>query len=464
MTQQLIPYKKIHFIAIGGIGMSALARIFLDCGHIVSGSDRQLNNITNSLQDSGAIVYEGHDAKQVEDADLVVFSSAIRPNNVEILEAKRLNIPIWHRLELLAALIAVRESIAVTGTHGKTTTSSMLACILYDAKLDPTAILGGEVAALGGNSRYGQGNHLVAEADESNGLFVKLSPKHAVILNIEPDHLDHYASFAEIEQSFHDFAKKVPANGNIVLGIDCPSCHILAEKLIKEGKQVITCALNGPADYNARDIKPNPNIGGISFLVDKKGNELGRVQLIVPGKHNVQDALCALAMALELGVSFEDCQSALSRFTGSLRRFQKVYSDNGVQIYDEYSHHPTEIRAALRAGRDFETKRLIAVFQPHLYSRTRLLLKDFASSFAEADLIVLTDIYGSREDPQPGIDGTLLYEAIRRVMPDKKLIYQRDKKRLARTLQHLIKPGDLVLMLGAGDINSISQELKSYLN
>ncbi len=437
---------SVHFIAIGGIGMSALAKILLQMGYEVSGSDIADNNITDTLRGLGARITIGHCEENVGHADLVVVSSAIRKENPELVAASERGIPIWHRADLLAHLMEKQESIAVTGAHGKTTTSSMLTLVLLKNRFDPTAVIGGELEQLGGNGALGHGRYLVAEVDESDGTFLRLKPTIAITTNIEADHLDHYQTLENIIDAFVQFLGNLPEDGLAVLGVDDGNVRDIISRVRCPR---LTYGLDHPADLTATEIELTPF--GSRFGVVLHGELLGSVELKVPGKHNIQNALAVIGVSLQLGLRLPEIASALIEFRGAKRRFQLLGEAQGIRVVDDYAHHPTEVRAALAAAKTTNAKRVVAVFQPHLYSRTRFLQDAFGQSFGDADLVVITDIYGSRELPQEGVTGELIVEALYR--HDKRpVIYVEDKHDIPKKLLEVTLPGDLVMTMGAGDI------------
>ncbi|HZW49861.1 MAG TPA: UDP-N-acetylmuramate--L-alanine ligase [Bacillota bacterium] len=457
--ENLDQYKKVHFIAIGGIGMSALARILLGRAIAVSGSDENESHITDDLRRLGAVVYCGHKAEQLGDAQLVVVSSAIKYENAEVEEAKRRGIPIWHRSKMLNALMAEKESITVAGAHGKTTTSSMLTMVLLAAGKKPAAILGGELPQIESNACWGEGRYLVAEVDESDGSFLNLRCNYAVITNIEADHLDYYQSLYHIEQAFVTYLNQLPAKGFALLGIDSDSVRKIVPQLTCS---YITYGFSTDARLQAKQIVLQS--GRSKFQVIMDHTILGEIELQVPGKHNIQNALAVIGMCLQLGLTMPEIQQGLAAFTGSKRRFEKIGSFRDITVIEDYAHHPTEIRAALAAARTFQPKRLIVVFQPHLYSRTRNLRNEFGKAFFDADLVVLTDIFASREKrPEPGVNGEMLLNAVNELDPQRQVIYIADKKQLPQQLAPLLLPGDMVIFMGAGDVNQFGMPLLKKL-
>jgi UDP-N-acetylmuramate--alanine ligase len=446
--------KKIHFIGIGGIGMSGIAEILLDQGFSVTGSDKQLSEITERLEKLGAKIYEGHSPEHIEpDVDVVVYSSAVKMDNPEVQEAIRRKIPLIRRAEMLAELMRLKYGIGIAGTHGKTTTTSMVGLILIEGGFDPTVIVGGVLRDLGGtNARLGHGNFIVVEADEFDRSFLQLTPTIAVITTLEPEHLDCYGSVEELKNAFIDFANKVPFYGFVVLCLDEPMIQDIMPKI---KKKIVTYGLNAQADVQAID----PEFSGrkASYTLIYKGKDYGRINLQVPGIHNIKNSLAGIAVGMELGIEFEKIKKAVERFRGVYRRFEIRAEVNGIIVVDDYAHHPTEIRAVLQAAKDGWKRRVVAVFQPHLYSRTRDFYLDFGRSFFNADVCVLTDVYPAREEPIEGVSGKLIADAARD-FGHKDVHYVPNKMELADYVLGLVKSGDMVIFMGAGDITKICGE------
>jgi len=440
--------------------MSALARILIGRGMDVRGSDEKESHITQDLGKKGATIYIGHKKDQIRDAELVIVSSAIKYENEELEEAKRLGIPIWHRSDLLKALMNEKISIAVTGAHGKTTTSSMLTTLLIHAQKKPAAILGGELSLIEGNSCWGEGAFLVAEVDESDGSFLHLHSPYVIITNIEADHLDHYGNLEAIENAFVTYLNQIPSNGLAILGIDSPSVRKILPKLTC---RYHTFGFSNDADLQGREVECYH--GGSESKVYWRGDFLGLVQLTVPGEYNVLNALAATTIALEIGVSLAEIQEGLMQFKSSKRRYELIGTQRGITIIEDYAHHPTEVRALLAAAKTESCKRVVIVFQPHLYSRTRNFKDDFGQAFTNADLVVMTDVFASREKrPEQGISGATLVEAIAQWDPARRVVYIPNKNDLVNELIPLLKMGDLVLFVGAGDINQMGIELNQVLS
>lgn len=458
--------KKVHFIGIGGYGMSGLARVLLAAGARVSGSDVRASDRTRWLETCGARVHIGHDARHVDGADLVVYNTDVPGDNVELQAARRAGLPVWHRSQVLAALLNGRRGIAVTGSHGKTTTTAMTGLVLVAGGLDPTVLVGGEVPEFGtATARIGGGEWLVAEACESDGTFLRYRPEVAVVTNVEPEHLDHYeGDFARLLDAFARFLEGVRPGGFIVACGDHPAVGEVLDRLEPGDRRVIRYGVEASGcDLVARDIEAGPE--RTRFTAWYRGRPLGEVNLVVPGQHNVLNALAALAVGLELGVPFEEAAAALAGFRGAKRRFQVLYDRDGILVVDDYAHHPTEIRATLRAARQRRAPggRIIAVFQPQRYSRTRLLMDEFARAFGDADLVILTEIYAPPgERPIPGVSSAVLAERIA-AQDGRPVRLMGDREELIEHLLATVRPGDVVLLMGAGDIWMAARELARRL-
>ena len=450
--------QHIHFVGIGGIGMSGIAEVLLNLGYQVSGSDTKETEVTRRLGSLGAKVSYGHRRENLKEADVVVTSSAIRKGNPEVEAAEERFIPVIPRAEMLAELMRMKIGIAIAGTHGKTTTTSLISTVLAAGGLDPTVVIGGRLNSIGSNARLGQGEYLVAEADESDGSFLKLMPTIAVVTNIDPEHLDYYKGIDEIKETFLSFLDKIPFFGLAVLCLDHPNIQSLLPRL---KKRFTTYGLTTQADYQAKEIV----FEGLStsFDVVHRRRELGRLSLRMPGLHNVYNALATLATAFELDIPFQVVQETLRDFSGIQRRFQIKGEKKGILVVDDYGHHPVEIVATLKAARTGWAKRIIAVFQPHRYTRTQALFKDFLTAFYDADVLILTDIYPAGEDRIEGVESKALFEGLREY-GHKDVTYLSDKKEVVEHLLRVISPGDLVITLGAGDIWQVSEELVNRLN
>jgi len=449
---------KVHFVGIGGIGMSGIAELLLNLGYRVSGSDLKESDITKRLASLGGSVVAGHRAENVAaDVDVVVTSSAVRKNNPEVVAAKDRGIPVIPRAEMLAELMRLKEGVAIAGSHGKTTTTSLIATVLAHAKLDPTAVVGGKLNALGSNAKLGKGQLMVVEADESDGSFLRLSPAIAVITNVDPEHLDYYGTVEALQQAFVDFADRVPFYGLAVLCVDHPVVQHLIPRI---GKRHTTYGLSPQAEWRADDIRHAPFQS--RFTVSHKGKQQGEVTLRMVGAHNVLNALACCAVSHELGIPFKVTAEALGEFAGVQRRFTVRGEVNGITVVDDYGHHPAEIRATLAGARaSFPQRRIVCAFQPHRYTRTRDLLGEFATAFNDADSLLLTEVYAASEDPIPGVTGAKLHEAVKACGHRDAAFAERAE--LARRLREKVRPGDLVITLGAGDITHVGEELLGLL-
>lgn len=444
--------RRIHFVGIGGIGMSGIAEVLLNLGYLVTGSDLSATDTTERLSALGATVFLGHDAGNLRETDVVVTSTAVRPDNPEVVEAHRRNIPVIPRAEMLAELLKMKFSIAVSGSHGKTTTTSMIATMLAHGGVDPTMVIGGKLASIGSNARLGGGDVVVAEADESDGSFLKLHPVISVITNIDREHLDHYLDIEDIKQAFLQFANSVPFYGVTVLCLDDP--HV-KEILPDIKRRTLTYGLSQPADYRAERIA----FSGASsrFSVYYRDNLLGSITLKAPGLFNIYNALAAVAVGAELDLSFTAIREGLKRFGGVQRRLEVKGFAGGVTVVDDYGHHPTEIRETLAAARQVWKDRLIVVFQPHRYSRTRALFREFTTVFPNADALILTDIYSASEDPIPGVNSRALAGAIREAGHND-VTYLPDFTAIVEHLVRITRPSDVVLTQGAGSVWKIGME------
>ncbi|MFP4227675.1 MAG: UDP-N-acetylmuramate--L-alanine ligase [Salinivenus sp.] len=451
--------RQVHMVGIGGIGMSSIAEVLLNRGYDVTGSDLEASDVTERLEAHGATVYEGHAAEQVGEADVVVYSSAVDPEeNPETLEAERRRISLIPRAEMLGELIRMKYGVGVAGTHGKTTTTSMAGLVVAEGGFDPTVIVGGKVTAFGSNAITGEGDVIVIEADEYDRTFLRLTPSIAVITSIEEDHLDIYEDLDEIQAAFTQYANSVPFFGAAVLCLDDPNVQAIVGDI---ERRIITYGTTRQAEVRAENIQRD-GLQTRFDVVTRKGR-LGTIELQVPGMHNVRNALAAVAVGLELEISFDQIRDGLAGFAGVRRRFEKIGEARDVVVLDDYAHHPTEIRATLdAASQGYPDRRIVAVFQPHLYSRTRDFLDDFARSFFNTDQLVLTDIYGSREDPIEGINGRALADRVEQ-FGHRAVRYVPDKTDLPGTLLDLTRPGDVVLMLGAGDIWRYSRSFVDLL-
>lgn len=452
-------YHSYHFIGIGGMGMRALARILINKGFNVSGSDISDSPVLSEFKNHGASIYIGHKKENIENADVIIISSAIHPNNPELLEAEARSIPIFHRSDLLAAIFKWGKGIAVAGAHGKSTTSSMIGQIFYSARMSPTIVLGAATDYLKGNSCLGHGDYVIAEADESDGSFLKFHPFLAVVTNIEDDHLDHYGTIENIQNAFADFVNNVSYNDGAALL--CTDSEGVKTILPKVKRKIITFGMNEDAEYRAVNKRYEDNY--MRFDVWHKTEFLGTISLQTPGTHNVKDALGAVAVGLYCGIPFSNIKSALQEFTGVKRRFQTKMRNRDIWIVDDYAHHPTEIEATLAAAKESGNHRVICVFQPHRYSRTNLLKDEFAVAFNDADVLFFTDIYASNEEPIKGVNGKLIPDLVKKQQPDKEIYYIEKTDKLFQTLYSFIKRGDMVITMGAGNIYQVGEKLSEYI-
>jgi UDP-N-acetylmuramate--alanine ligase len=459
--------RRVHFVGIGGIGMSGIAELLANLGYQVSGSDSRRSEVTDRLEKLGVRVFIEHNATHIGIADVVVVSSAIGQENPEVVEAAKRRIPVIPRAEMLAELMRLRYGIAVAGAHGKTTTTSMIALVLERAGLDPTAVIGGRLSAFGSNARLGRGEYMVAEADESDRSFLKLSPSVAVITNLDREHMESYGTWDNLQQAFIDFANKVPFYGAVVVCVDDQSVREILPRVTRRviaygiadrggatGAQVVGEGLTLEA-FGSR---------AIVALRDSQGQqtELGELRLRVPGVHNMLNALAAAAVAIELGVSFTRIAAALAEFHGAERRFQLRGEERGVMVVDDYGHHPTEIAAVISAARAGIDRRVIVVFQPHRYSRTQQLMSEFAIALRGADEIILTDIYSAGETPISGITIEALTDVVRAAAPGRvRLVKSLDE--LPATIASIARPGDLIITLGAGSIGAVAERILGAL-
>jgi UDP-N-acetylmuramate--alanine ligase len=467
--------RRVHFIGIGGIGMSGIAELLANLGYVVSGSDAKRSSVTDRLESLGVTVTAGHAAANVGDADVVVYSSAVRPDNPEVVEARARRIPVIPRAEMLAELMRLRFGIAVAGAHGKTSTTSMIALVLERAGLDPTAVIGGRLSAFGSNARLGRGAYMVAEADESDRSFLKLSPSIAVITNIDREHMDAYGSFADLQQAFVDFANKVPFYGAVVACADdaelCAVMPTFHRRVITYGINPATAGQHGPGHHGPMVFGKDVQLEGYGShcTVDRHERRggagtatLGELRLSVPGRHSVQNALAAVAVGLELEVPFAKIAAALAEFRGAERRFEHRGVINGITIIDDYGHHPTEIAAVLAAARAAKPPRIVVAFQPHRYTRTRDLMTEFGVALAAADEVVLTDIYAASEDPIPGVTIDALAASVNQARRAPVHVVPTLADMPARVAD-LARPGDVVITLGAGSISSLAGHLVAEL-
>jgi UDP-N-acetylmuramate--alanine ligase len=448
--------RNIHFVGIGGIGMSGIAEVLLNLGYRVTGSDLKATPVTQRLATLGARVSEGHAAANVHGAQVVVTSAAVAPDNPEVVEAKRLQIPVIPRAEMLAELMRLKFSVAVAGAHGKTTVTSMIAVVLAEANLDPTAVIGGRLDVFGSSARLGKGELMVVEADESDRSFLCLSPTFAVVTNIDREHLDHYRDLDEIASAFVSFMNKVPFYGAVIGCTDSPWGERFRGLLPRVRRRVVTYGVEPGADVRAEAVELHPTHS--SFEARVKDKSLGRFVLRVPGGHNVQNALAAITVGLELEVTAEQIRQGLERFRGADRRFQVKAEWNGITVVDDYGHHPTEIRAVMDAARLRGARRVWVIFQPHRYTRTKFLMDDFARCFNGAERVYVLDIYPASEPPIPGITSARLVERMHELGFDRAR-YAPSEEAVIHEVLAEAQPGDLVLTVGAGSVWKVGEAL-----
>jgi UDP-N-acetylmuramate--alanine ligase len=451
-------FQRIHLVGIGGSGMSGIAEVLLSSNYAVSGSDLKATPVTERLRKLGATIFEGHLAENVRGAHVVVISSAVRANNVEVVEAHKLKIPVIPRAEMLAELMRLKYGIAVAGAHGKTTTTSMVASVLGEAGLDPTFVVGGRVNHAGSNARVGQSEYMVVEADESDRSFLLLAPVLAVITTVDREHLDHYHSLEEIQEVFLQFANRVPFYGTVILCIDEPNVQAILPQV---KRPVITYGTSSQADLVISEVRL---IGLASeFRLKYHDDDLGIFRLpSPPGIHNVRNAAAAAAVGLSLNVPADLIRAGLAKFSGVGRRFEIKGEFGGVTLIDDYGHHPAEIRATLEAARGCGYKRLLVLFQPHRYSRTQFLWEDFRSSFNQADILVMTEIYAAGEAPIEGVNGEILSEAIS-TAGHKNVVFTSTMQAGMEFLYREARPGDAILTIGAGSVGRVLDQLAMLL-
>jgi UDP-N-acetylmuramate--alanine ligase len=446
--------KRVHFIGIGGAGMSGIAAVLLSLRYQVTGSDLKGTDVTDRLVQMGAKIHFGHRSSNVTGADVVVYSAAVPLDNPEIVEAHKRSIPVIPRTEMLAELMRLKYGIAISGTHGKTTTTSMIGLVMTQGKLDPTLVIGGQVDVFKSNAKLGKGAYLVAEACEAFGEFFLLSPMISVITNIDDDHLDYYGSIDKVRDAFVTFANKVPFYGCVILGIDDKQVQLMAPEV---KRRTVTYGLSKEAQVCARNVKLEK--AGSAFEVAANGKRLGTVKLRVPGRFNIQNALAAVAVGLELKVPFKAIAAGLARFHGAQRRFEVKGSYKGAVVVDDYAHHPTAVAETLKAAKNFAgSKKLVVVFQPHLFSRTQLLRDKFGKSFGDADEVLITAIYPSREKPIPGVTGMTLVEALRENGQDQARYFE-DRGALMEYLKGHLNGKCVLLTMGAGDVWKVGSDL-----
>jgi len=442
---------KIHFIGIGGVGMSGLAKVLLGRGMVISGSDINLNNYTEILHSQGAKIFKGHRASHVKGVDLVVYSSSIGSHNIELVEARRLKKPVFNRLTLFQEFTRTYKSIMVTGTHGKTTTTSLIAYILLNLGLDPTVLLGGDLNPFG-NARLGKSEYLIAELDESDGEFVKVNPSLAIITNIENDHLDHFENFSSLTCAFEKFIRNLTSKRLIFFSDD---------KILQEiqsrigGRKFSTYGFNSGCDYHVDVLSTGP-IPRFNFF--HKDKFLGDVRLPIPGRHNILNATAAISAVLTLGLEFNKIREVLSHFQGVGRRFELKGEIKGIRVIEDYGHHPTEIKVTLSTARVYKPRRILAIFQPHRYTRTHLLMDEFSRSFSDADILAITEIYSASEENISGVSSKDLVKLIKK-RDNKNVSYFKTPEEAAGFILREAKEGDMIFILGAGDVNRISKKI-----
>lgn len=446
--------EHFHMVGIGGIGMSALARMLISLGYRISGSDIKAGQLIQELRDLGIDIYVGHMAENIGTSDCLIVSSSIHPDNPEILAAKALAVPIVHRGEMLAILMDAQRGIAVSGTHGKSTTSAMLAYILEAAGWDPSAYIGAIVPLYNSNAKTGLGDFFVSEADESDESFLKLNPEIAVITNIEPDHMDHYGTTEKLFSSFRKFLEKIPSKGFGVVSADCPGVQELGPIFTQ---RLTTFGIKNPADCMAINIVNNDF--SVTFELIWKDENLGTITLRAPGEFNVLNALAACATALRLGIGFKSLKAGLEEYKGISRRFE-IHKNNGFMVVDDYAHHPTEIKAILSGTRASTDRRIIAVFQPHRYTRSSYMRKEYGVSFNDADEVIVTDIYSAGENPIENVTSKLLVDSIRsQCTPNVRVTELSGLDNVIQKLKADVRPGDIIITLGAGDIHKVAEAI-----
>jgi UDP-N-acetylmuramate--alanine ligase len=448
----------IHFVGIGGIGMSGIAELLLNLGYKVSGSDLSSSDLTRRLQSIGGVIYEGHAAKQIKGADVVVTSAAIVPDNPEIIAAAQASIPVIPRAEMLAELMRLKYSVAIAGAHGKTSTTSLVAAVLDEGGLDPTVVIGGKLKSIGINALLGEGDFIVAEADESDGSFLKMSPTIAVVTNIDREHLDFYKDLDHIKEVFLSFIDRIPFYGLAILCLDDEPIQDIIPKI---KKRFTTYGVSSQADIQAKNIESK----GLKsrFTVKHLGEHLGEISLNLPGIHNVYNAMASIAVGLELGIDFEVIKSALEIVQGVQRRLEIKGIARDITVVDDYGHHPTEIKFTLQAAKEsWPDRRIVVVFQPHRYSRTEALFDDFTRSFYQSDMLVVLPIYAASEKAIKGVDSQSLFEEIR-AHGHKDVVFMPSFKTAVSHLKQTLTAGDILLTLGAGDVYKLGETLLKEL-
>lgn len=438
--------------------MSGIAEVLINQGYEVTGSDLAQTPVTEHLAKIGATIHIGHRPENIGDAQVAVTSTAVKPDNVEVSAAREMMVPVIPRAEMLAELMRLKHGIAIAGTHGKTTTTSLVATVLAEGKLDPTVIIGGKLNSIGSHAKLGQSEFIVAEADESDGTFLHLSPAIAVVTTLDKEHMDFYGTMENLKNTFLEFLNRIPFYGAAVLCLDDHNIQSLIPKL---EKRYVTYGLTSQADFTARNITTE----GLSTFFDVyfQGNELGRIHSAIHGRHNILNTLAAVAVGMEMNLTFEVIAEALKGFTGVQRRFEIVHDSSSLIVVDDYGHHPTEIEVTLRTAKEiWPDRRLVAVFQPHRYSRTQLLLKEFCSAFNDADCLVVTGIHPGGEDPIEGVSGSQIAEGVKN-FGHKSAEYIEDRKKTQDRLLEIVQPGDVVITLGAGNIWELGKDFLANL-
>ena len=453
--------RPVHLVGIGGAGMSAIGTVLLQMGFRVEGSDIKESANTRRLKRLGAVVGIGHRADNLGTASVVVRSSAISDENAEVVEARRKLIQVVTRAEMLAAIMSTRRGIAVAGTHGKTTTSSLLAQVLLGCGEDPSFLIGGELNEIGGNAHYGRGRYLVAEADESDGSLLYLRPEVAVLTNVDLDHTDFFRDLDHTAEVFLEFLRLVPSEGFVVACGDDPPARRTGEEFKASGGRLLLYGAGGQNDYRFIDAVTGAN--GAHYTAFCNGARLGDVRLRVQGMHNIYNSLAALAVGHALGLRVDEAIDGLGRFQGVRRRFEVVGSCRGIQVIDDYAHHPTEARAVMELARSVAGSRLVVVFQPHRYSRTRMLAGAFGECFEGADVVIVADVYGAGEEPEPGVSGRLVADSIRERGSASEVIYEPNRADLASSVASYLEEGDTVITMGAGDVTQCAREVLELL-
>ena len=447
----------IHFVGIGGIGMSGIAEVLLNLGYAVSGSDLRESDTTRRLTSLGGRIANGHAAENIAEVDVVVISSAVRRDNPEVVEARRRKIPVIPRAEMLAELMRLKYGVAIAGSHGKTTTTSMAAHLLAHAGLDPTAVVGGKVNTFGSNAKLGKGDYMVVEADESDGSFLRIPPTIAIVTNVDSEHLDHWKTAEALRRGFLDFVNRVPFYGLAILCHD----HAGVQSLLPDVEsRYVTYGESHQADYRADRIEVDGH--SVRFDASRRAEPLGRFEVQMVGRHNALNALAVVALGDEMGIATEATRAALRSFEGVQRRFTVRGEAAGVTVVDDYGHHPAEVRAVLRGAREAFGRRVVCAFQPHRYSRTRDLFVDFTTAFNDADVVLLTEIYPAGEEPIPGVSAEALADAIR-AYGHRSVAFVPERARLAQAVKERVREGDIVITLGAGDITAVGPELLRML-